>query len=109
MAGFNYQHQSTAEALDPPTAARNARYGAVLFFIYLMLYGGFVALCAFRPAAMETIVLSGLNLAIVYGLGLIAAAFALALVYGWLCRAPAREINQATAAADSATESREQP
>ena len=35
---------------------------------------------------METIVFAGINLAVVYGLGLIAAAFILALLYVWLCR-----------------------
>jgi uncharacterized membrane protein (DUF485 family) len=29
---------------------------------------------------------AGVNLAIVYGMGLIAAALVLALVYAWLCR-----------------------
>ena len=33
--------------------------------------------------------LEGLNLAIVYGFGLIIAALVLALVYSWLCRASA--------------------
>ena len=32
--------------------------------------------------------LFGVNLAILYGMLLIAAAFVLALVYGWLCRSP---------------------
>jgi uncharacterized membrane protein (DUF485 family) len=31
-------------------------------------------------------VVAGLNLAIVYGFGLIIAALVLAAVYGWLCR-----------------------
>jgi uncharacterized membrane protein (DUF485 family) len=35
---------------------------------------------------MEVIVFAGVNLAVLYGLGLIAAAFVLALVYAWLCR-----------------------
>ena len=31
----------------------------------------------------------GVNLAVLYGLALIVSAFLLALVYEWLCRAPA--------------------
>jgi uncharacterized membrane protein (DUF485 family) len=77
------------EPYDPRSAARNARYGAFLFLAYLLLYGGFVAINAFDPEIMNTVVLAGVNLAIVYGLGLIVAAFVLALVYGWLCRLPA--------------------
>ena len=88
MPAFN--HDSTnPEQHDPRTAARNARYGAILFLAYLLLYGGFVAINAFNPDVMDTVILAGVNLALVYGLGLILSAVALALVYGWLCRAPA--------------------
>ena len=41
---------------------------------------------AFAPKLMETTPLWGVNLAILYGFALILAAFALALVYAWLCR-----------------------
>jgi uncharacterized membrane protein (DUF485 family) len=83
------EHEPTSpETYDPKSAARNARYGAVLFLAYLLLYGGFVAINAFNPDVMDTVVLGGVNLAVVYGLGLIVAAFVLALVYVWLCRLP---------------------
>jgi uncharacterized membrane protein (DUF485 family) len=88
MAGSEH-HSHNPELHDVPSAARNARYGAVLFLIYSLLYGTFVAINAFQPGVMDTIVMAGVNLAIIYGLGLIAAAFVLALVYVWLCRHPA--------------------
>jgi uncharacterized membrane protein (DUF485 family) len=66
--------------------ARNARYGLILFFIYLLLYGGFVGISAFsRDTLKETYL--GVNLALWYGMGLIVAALALAGVYMQLCRA----------------------
>ena len=64
----------------------NARIGLVLFFIYLFLYGGFVLLNAFSPETMEITPIAGVNLAILYGFGLIIAALVLALVYGQLCK-----------------------
>ena len=67
---------------------RNTRIGLVLFLLYLLLYGGFVLLSAFWPESMEWAVLEGINLAIVYGFGLIVAAFVLALTYGKLCDRP---------------------
>ena len=74
-----------AEAPHPdhhaPTIARNVRYGLVLFAIYLALYAGFIALAAFAPARMKEPVVGGINLAILYGMGLIVAAFVLALIY----------------------------
>jgi uncharacterized membrane protein (DUF485 family) len=65
---------------------RNSRIGLVLFGIYLLLYGGFVFLNAFSPESMEATPVAGVNLAIVFGFGLILAAFVLALLYGFLCR-----------------------
>jgi uncharacterized membrane protein (DUF485 family) len=64
-----------------PTIARNVRYGLVLFAIYLLLYGGFIALAAFAPARMKEPAVGGINLAVLYGMGLIFAAFVLALIY----------------------------
>ena len=57
-----------------------------LFGVYLVLYAGFVGLNAFAPAVMARTPFGGLNLAILYGLGLIVAAFVLALIYMALCR-----------------------
>ncbi len=68
------------------TRLHNAKLGMIHFAVYLAFYLGFVFINAFRPGWMETIVLAGLNLAIVYGFGLIVAALLLALLYGRLCR-----------------------
>ncbi len=72
---------------DDAQIQRNTRIGLVLFAVYLALYGGFVLANAFAPQAME-VTLFGVNLAILYGMGLIVAAFLLALLYAWLCRTP---------------------
>ncbi|MHC4876155.1 MAG: DUF485 domain-containing protein [Planctomycetota bacterium] len=66
--------------------SRNARIGLVLFAVYLALYGGFVFLSAFSPESMESTPVAGVNLAILYGFGLIIAALILALIYGVICR-----------------------
>ena len=66
--------------------SRNARTGIVLFAVYLVLYERFVFLNAFFPETMEMTPVYGLNLAILYGFGLIIAALVLALLYGFLCR-----------------------
>ncbi len=87
MAGFDHV-AAEAEAADPATAARNARYGLILFTLYFAFYAVFVGLNAFAPDAMSVNV-GGINLAVVYGMGLIGAALVLALIYCWLCHAPA--------------------
>ena len=70
----------------PETVSRNARNGMILFVVYVAMYLGFMLLNAFAPQRMQQPVLAGVNLAIVYGMGLIVAALVLALVYMRLCR-----------------------
>lgn len=65
---------------------RNARLGLVFFAFYALVYTGFVVICTFRYDWMGTIVLAGLNLAVVYGMGLILLAVVMALVYMVLCK-----------------------
>ena len=64
---------------------RNARIGLILFCVYLALYGGFVFLNAFSAESMEATPVSGVNLAIIYGFGLIISAIILSVVYGFVC------------------------
>jgi len=86
---------------------RNAAIGLVLFCVYLVLYGGFVFLNAFSAETMELTPLWGINLAILYGFGLILAALVLALLYGYLCRGETNRTNGSTASDnDAAREAR---
>jgi uncharacterized membrane protein (DUF485 family) len=87
MAGLDHGASFPKEEEDMVLAARNARYGMVLFIIYLLIYGGFVVTSAFWPEVMARDALFGVNLAITYGFALIAIAMVLALIYTWLCRA----------------------
>ena len=90
MAEFGSGPAPDQEPEDVATSIRNSRIGLVLFFIYTAAYATFIALNAFRPSLMEETPLAGLNVAILYGLGLIFGAFLMALLYGWLCRNPAK-------------------
>jgi uncharacterized membrane protein (DUF485 family) len=87
MAGFQTDGPNAAPAeTAPDDSRRNTRYGLFLFGAYLLIYSGFVLLNAFWPSVMGREVAGGINVAIAYGMGLIIAALALALIYGWLCR-----------------------
>jgi len=90
MAGLDHG-PAPAEQEHEATISRNARVGLRLFVVYLALYVGFMLLSAFWPNQLDQIVLGGLNLAIVYGFGLIVAALVLALIYSWICRVPPRD------------------
>ena len=58
------------------------RFGLILFAIYLTIYAGFVLINAIAPSLMESTPVAGLNLAILYGFGLIITAFVLSIFYG---------------------------
>ena len=78
--------QNANSGAHPGAEERKRRLGHWLFAAYLLLYGGFVGLCAFAPGATSMHVLPGVNLAILYGMGLIIAAVILALVYARMRR-----------------------
>jgi len=57
------------------------RTGLILFSLYLAAYAGFMYLAAFRSSLLAQEVVAGVNLAVVYGMALIAGAFVLAVLY----------------------------
>ena len=69
---------------------------------YTLLYLGFVFINAFSADTMETIVFGGLNLAIVYGFGLIVAAIILAFIYGFATKDPEQTSSHQEASNDAA-------
>jgi uncharacterized membrane protein (DUF485 family) len=76
------------EKQEQAVVAHNTRMGVVLFLVYVVFYGGFMALSAFAPARMSEPFFGGVNLAVVYGFSLILVALVLALVYMKVCRKP---------------------
>ena len=64
---------------------KKTRLGVILFFVYFIVYAGFVAIGVADYSLMSKIVLGNQNLAVVYGLGLIVFAILLGLVYNWKC------------------------
>ena len=86
MAGMDFKAPVAKEQEDAIVVAYNTRAGVILFFVYVLFYGGFMALSAFKPELMSQPFLGGVNLAIVYGFALIIAALALALIYMKICR-----------------------
>lgn len=71
-----------------PISLRPNPLGMALFLIYLAAYAAFIGIAAFKGSLLKTPVLAGVNLAVVYGMALIAGAFVLACLY---LRAPVQE------------------
>jgi uncharacterized membrane protein (DUF485 family) len=78
-------HEAAARVGKDPAFAYKRRLGVIMFIVYAAIYAGFVAINIIKPVLMETILFSGLNLAVVYGFGLIVFALLLALVYNRAC------------------------
>lgn len=78
----------------PELSSLNARSGLWLFFVYFALYAGFMGLATFVPQVMARPVLAGVNLAITYGVFLIAGALVVAAIYMALCGRNARQVSQ---------------
>jgi len=55
-----------------------------MFIIYLIVYFGFVGINSVKPTLMGTDI-GGLNLAVVYGMGLTVLALVMAMIYTHLC------------------------
>jgi uncharacterized membrane protein (DUF485 family) len=58
----------------------------ILFSVYFLTYAGFICLAVLSTESLGAEVFLGVNLAIVYGVALIALALILAIIYMWLCR-----------------------
>ena len=76
-------HGPSTDWGDDKAAAYKTRLGIWMFFVYCIVYGGFVAVNAMWPKVMEK-TLGNLNLAVAWGFGLIGFALVLAIIYNAL-------------------------
>lgn len=76
-------------------SAYKQRLGAWMFLLYAAIYGVFVMINVTSPLAMEKTIIFGLNLAVVYGFGLIIFALVLALIYNHACAVKEKKLNHA--------------
>jgi len=86
-------HEPAAESGPDNAQEYKSRLGVQMFFVYAIFYTAFVALNIISPLAMEKTIVMGLNLAVVYGFGLIVVAVIMALVYNRACSRKERELN----------------
>jgi uncharacterized membrane protein (DUF485 family) len=86
-------HEPAAKGGKDFASAYKTRLGAWLFLLYALIYAIFVAINVISPVSMEKTVIFGLNLAVVYGFGLILFALILALIYNHMCAVKEKELN----------------
>ncbi len=79
------QHEPAVSSEPDQASGYKTRIGVYMFILYALVYAGFVVINLYNPLLMENIIFYGLNLATVYGFGLIVFALILALIYNHMC------------------------
>ena len=85
-------HADVSKAEKDNAASVKARIGLWMFLIYTIVYAGFIAIAVLAPDVMGAGI-GKINLAIVYGLGLIVFAVILAFIYNSLCARFEKKLN----------------
>lgn len=79
-------HEPSNHETGPDKAAsKKSILGVKLFFVYTIIYFGFVIIGVFFPDLMGIYVIGGQNLAVTYGFGLIILAILMGFIYNALC------------------------
>lgn len=88
------QHGPAIKLSDDKASKKKASLGVKLFFIYLLIYAGFVLIGLISPELMGKRIAFGLNLAIVYGFGLIILAVIMGWIYHMVCSSYEDKMNK---------------
>jgi len=89
-------HKNVVEFGKDNSIQAKTRLGVVLFIAYSLIYAGFVFIGTFYPQLLGFEFLAGLNLAFVYGMGLIILAGVMGLIYNFLCTRLENKLNKET-------------
>ncbi|MFW5750304.1 MAG: DUF485 domain-containing protein [Planctomycetota bacterium] len=93
-------HEPASQSGPDPAADYKTKLGVIMFLLYCVIYAGFVLLTVLTEGrAMQVVSLGGLNIAVLYGMGLIIFALILALIYSAMCTAKERELGVGPTAA----------
>ncbi len=87
-------HEPSARIETDKAASKKAKLGVKMFLFYTLVYAGFVFIGVARPEWMGLEAISGINLAIVYGFGLIVMAIVMGFVYNYFCTRMEDEMNK---------------
>jgi uncharacterized membrane protein (DUF485 family) len=92
------QHEPAPQELGEDHAAEyKARNGLILFGVYSLIYLGFVLINLISPQLMAAEILGGINLAVLYGFGLILLAIVMGVIYNAMCARAEDQMNGETA------------
>jgi uncharacterized membrane protein (DUF485 family) len=87
-------HEPTNVVGTDNAAPKKAKLGVILFFVYTIIYAGFVLIGLTKPELMGIELLGGQNIAIIYGFGLIVLAIVMGFIYNYFCTKMENKMNK---------------
>jgi uncharacterized membrane protein (DUF485 family) len=87
-------HGPAAELGRDLSIPKKTKLGVILFIVYLAIYTGFVLIGSLFTDSLGNRAFAGLNLAFVYGMGLIILAAVLGLFYNHFCTKYEKQMNR---------------
>ncbi len=78
-------HEPSFEIGTDKAAPKKAKLGVIMFFIYTIVYAGFVLIGLTEPELLGLELIGGQNIAIIYGFGLIVLAIVMGFIYNYFC------------------------
>jgi uncharacterized membrane protein (DUF485 family) len=87
-------HQPAGELGRDLSIPKKTKLGVILFIAYLAIYTGLVVIGTLYPDSLGSRALASLNLAVVYGMGLIILAAILGLFYNYFCTKYEKQMNR---------------
>ena len=78
-------HKNIVDQEKDEAISVKSKIGLILFGVYSLVYVGFVVINTLTPQTMGAQIFLGLNLAVVYGFGLILLAIVMGLIYNHVC------------------------
>jgi len=87
-------HGPAAELGEDKATGKKAKLGVILFIIYAAIYAVFVIIGLLYTGLLSTKIIFGLNLAVVYGVGLIILAMVMGFFYSLICTAMEDKMNK---------------
>jgi uncharacterized membrane protein (DUF485 family) len=94
--GFDMSHGPSTEWKKDTSSAYKSRLGVWMFLVYAVVYATFITMNVAAPALMRADV-GSLNVAILFGFGLIILAVILAFIYNFFCSRAERKAGQGEA------------
>lgn len=87
-------HGPAAELGEDKASGKKAKLGVILFIIYAAIYAAFVLIGLLYTDLLSTEIIFGLNLAVVYGIGLILLAMVMGFFYSLICTGMENKMNK---------------